>query len=64
MTSLDAAASRMTDERTMDQRRADALIELAFSGLDRVCITQHGRKPAVQVTVALSTLLGLDDQPC
>jgi hypothetical protein len=25
--------------------------------------TQHGRRPAVQVSVALSTLLGLDEQP-
>jgi hypothetical protein len=62
MTCLDAAAGRRTDERSMDQRRADALVDLAADGLDRVP-SQHGRKPAVQVSVALSTLLGLDDQP-
>jgi Domain of unknown function (DUF222) len=48
-------------ERSADQRRADALIDL---------ITDAGTepapaaaRPAVNVTVALSTLLGVDDQP-
>ena len=62
MTCLDAMAGRAIDERSMDQRRADAMTELAMSALDRVP-TQHGRKPAVHVTVALSTLLGRDEQP-
>jgi Domain of unknown function (DUF222) len=59
---LDAYARTMspTDERTMDQRRADALIDL---------ILGRGGAPSaipaaqVQVTVAASTLLGLDDHP-
>ena len=57
------------DPRTADQRRADALVELgccALSGQSRAgsdLPRQHGMRPAVQVTVALSTLLGLDDQP-
>ena len=57
------------DPRTADQRRADALVELgccALSGQSRAGADlprQHGMRPAVQVTVALSTLLGLDDQP-
>ncbi len=62
---LDALAGRVADpadERTMDQRRADALTDLAIDALDRVP-TRHGRRPAVQVTVALSTLLGRDEQP-
>jgi uncharacterized protein DUF222 len=45
------------DERTADQRRADALVSLAGGSS-----TRRGR-PAVNVTVALSTLLGIDDQP-
>jgi hypothetical protein len=57
------------DPRSADQRRFDALTGLALHALDgcaagdlRVA-ERHGRKPAVQVTVAVSTLLGLDDQP-
>lgn len=65
MTALDTLAGRVSpeDERSMDQRRADALTDLALDALDRVCPTQHGRRPTVHVTVALSTLLGLDQQP-
>ena len=62
LTCLDAIAGRHTDERSMDQRRADALADLALDALDRVP-SQHGRRPAVQVTVALSTLLDRDEQP-
>jgi Domain of unknown function (DUF222) len=59
---LDAYARSMspTDGRTMDQRRADALIDL---------ILGRGGNPSstagvqAQVTVAASTLLGLDDHP-
>ncbi len=75
---LDAAAAGMktvdpTDVRTVDQRRADALVAMARTALD----TGHlggvpsglrlaggqGRRPVVQVTVAVTTLLGLDDAP-
>jgi hypothetical protein len=55
------------DERTVDQRRADALTHLAVDRLNGTISdplpTRHGRKPAVGVSVALSTLLGLDEQP-
>jgi hypothetical protein len=50
---LDAAAGI---SRTADQRRADALVALATG-------TDAGLRPAVNVTVALSTVLQLDDQP-
>jgi hypothetical protein len=55
--------------RTLAQRRADALVELitgiAVDGTGVVNGTGFtvGRRPAVRVTVARSTLLGLDDQP-
>jgi len=60
------------DLRTMAQRRADALIDLATGSpiastaaeLDATGVPLwQGRRPTVQVTVALSTLLGLDQQP-
>jgi hypothetical protein len=64
---LDAELSRIgsTDPRTADQQRADVLCDLAgLAGLpDGELPTSHGARPAVQVTVALSTLLGLDEQP-
>jgi 5-methylcytosine-specific restriction endonuclease McrA len=66
---LDAMASVQLpgDERSIDQRRADALTHLAVDRLNGTISdplpTRHGRKPAIGVTVALSTLLGLDDQP-
>lgn len=68
MTALDTHAVRADpgDVRTADQRRADGLVQLALgehgagagSGLPRA----RGHRPAVQVTVALSTLLGVDEQ--
>src|SRR5579875_3401738 len=48
-------ANAETEQRTTDQRRADALTELIF-GTTAV-------QPRVNVTVALSTLLSLDNQP-
>jgi uncharacterized protein DUF222 len=66
MSRLNAEAERKLagDERTMDQRRADALVALAEQGLlDGAVPGQHGRKPTIQVTVALETLLGLDELP-
>lgn len=47
------------DERTADQRRADALCAFATASDS----SGPGLRPAVNVTVAASTLLGLDDQP-
>jgi hypothetical protein len=67
--SLDAAA-RPTDgddRRSADQRRADALVQLALDDLAGGCAHCGGRpgqlRPSIQVSVALSTLLDLDDQP-
>ncbi len=55
----DAAAG--TDERTADQRRADALCALAAG--DGTGGAGGTMRPQVRVTVAASTLLGLDDLP-
>jgi hypothetical protein len=52
------------DSRSADQRRADALVDLGAAALhDPSLPRDHGLRPQVQVTVALSTLLGLDEQP-
>jgi Domain of unknown function (DUF222) len=62
------------DTRSADQRRADALIQLGVDTLTgRLGATATpgpgrgpgaaGVKPSIQVSVAASTLLGLDDQP-
>jgi hypothetical protein len=69
MAALDELAARPSgpdDERTVAQRRADALVQLGRDVLAGGC--SHCDRPrralgaAVQVTVALSTLLGLDEQ--
>lgn len=59
---LDDAAARTKgqDERSADQRRADALTDLAHHAAHA---NGSAAGPRVQVTVALSTLLGLDQQP-
>ncbi|HEV7204172.1 MAG TPA: DUF222 domain-containing protein [Jatrophihabitans sp.] len=58
MNTLDqmARATRGMDDRTVDQRRADALADLGRGEL------RPRGGPAVEVIVALSTLLGLDEQ--
>lgn len=65
-TRLTAAATAVpsTDERTMDQRRADILVAAVLTGLptDELPVMQ-GRKPTVQVVVSADTLLELDDEP-
>ena len=69
MTAIDALARRVScdDDRTADQRRADAAVQLALNTLHGSTSDElpreHGLRPSVQVTVALSTLLGLDEQP-
>jgi Domain of unknown function (DUF222)/HNH endonuclease len=66
MTAVDALASATPadDPRTADQRRADALIDHAIAALhDPLLPRAQGMRPAVQITIALSTLLGCDDQP-
>jgi len=66
LAAVDALASVTSadDERSADQRRADALVDLGVAALhDPLLPTAQGMRPAVQVTVALSTLLGADEQP-
>ncbi len=69
MTAVDALARRVPcdDDRTADQRRADAVVQLALNTLHGSVADElpreHGLRRSVQVTVALSTLLGLDEQP-
>jgi Domain of unknown function (DUF222) len=50
--------------RTMNQLRADVLADLAHATLDPADLPlSHRRRPHIQVTVAASTLLGLDEHP-
>lgn len=95
VTTLDVAADRRDpdDERTKDQRRADALVQLGIDALNRFDACPHcrgvdpgehdehaivvpddnlvagqlprwqGLRPSIQVSVALSTLLGADNEP-
>lgn len=77
-TALDAAAAAMKraapgDERMVDQRRADALAQLGWIALSTGRLGgcacgqrldgRHRRPVSVQVTVAATTLLGLDERP-
>jgi hypothetical protein len=65
-TRLTAAATLLPaeDPRTMDQKRADLLVDAVLSGLpiDGLPVLQ-GRRPSINVVVSADTLLGLDDQP-
>ncbi|SHH53578.1 HNH endonuclease [Jatrophihabitans endophyticus] len=66
LAALNGVAGRRVagDERTAGQRRADALVGLAAQQLtDPSLPAWQGRRPAVQVTVAATTLLGMDDEP-
>ncbi len=61
-------ARQLADGRSADQLRADALLDLALNtatgtGTATGSGTASARGPAVHVTVALSTLLGVDEQP-
>ncbi len=67
---LDAAVTALAsvtsagDPRTCDQRRADALVDLGAAALhDPALPRAQGLRPQVQVTISLSTLLGLDEHP-
>jgi hypothetical protein len=65
-TRLTAAAALLPagDVRTMDQKRADLLIDAVLSGLPHDALPElQGRRPAIQVVVAADTLLRLDDEP-
>jgi hypothetical protein len=78
MAALDAAATaagtdHLDEHRTLPQLRADALASVGWTARQtrylpgsphgpRLTATQQGRPVTVHVTVALTTLLGLDDQ--
>jgi hypothetical protein len=51
------------DARTVDQLRADALVNAVLAGTDGDLPTHQGHRPAINVTVALSTLVGQDEEP-
>ena len=54
----------LTRPEIADQRRADALADLALDGLtDPDLPRRHGRPVALQVAVAATTLAGLDEEP-
>jgi hypothetical protein len=59
-----ACATPANDPRSADQRRADALVDVGVAALhDPHLPKRQGMRPAIQITVALSTLLGCDEQP-
>lgn len=63
-TALRAGGTPIEDIPRPDARRADALLGWAHRALTEPDLpTVARRRPNIQVTVALSTLLGLDDQP-
>jgi hypothetical protein len=65
-TRLTAAATLLPaeDARTMDQKRADLLVDAVLSGLPHDALPElQGRRPSIQVVVGADTLLQLDDQP-
>ncbi len=64
VTALADQAKAPDDLRTIDQRRADVLGDLATTVLEKHELPRrHGRRPQLQVTVAATTLLGLDNHP-
>jgi hypothetical protein len=65
-TRLTAAARLLPpeDPRSMDQKRADLLVDAVLSGLPPGSLPAGaGLRPSIQVTVSADTLLGLDDAP-
>jgi hypothetical protein len=61
---LNSLATGQTHDRSADQHRADALVDVFARVLgDPSLPEQHGQRPAIQVTVSLGTLLGCDNQP-
>ena len=59
-----AVTTEPDDSRSLDQRRADALVDICSAALAMPGLpTAHGLRPAVNVTLAASTLAGEDDQP-
>ncbi|HEY3713718.1 MAG TPA: DUF222 domain-containing protein [Jatrophihabitantaceae bacterium] len=65
-TVLDSLATVKTpgDGRVIDHRRADALVDVFARVLgDPTLPEHHGQRPAIQVTIAASTLLDCDELP-
>ena len=65
-TRLTAAATLLPaeDVRTMDQKRADLLVDAVLSGLPEQALPElQGRRPSIQVVVCADTLLELVDEP-
>jgi len=62
---IDAAAwmAPTGDERTLQQRGADILIDAVLGGLSGELAAEHGRQPNISVIVSLETLAGLEDEP-
>lgn len=54
-----------TDERTLDQRRADIMCDLLLTGVPAAGVDTAlgGIRATVQVTIPILTLAGLDDEP-
>jgi hypothetical protein len=64
LTALAERAKAPGDSRTLAQRRADVLGDLGAQLLQRPDLPRrHGRRPHLQVTVAATTLAGLDEAP-
>jgi hypothetical protein len=60
------AAARMApkdDERTLQQRRADVLVDAVLGGLSGELPARHGRQPTISMIVSLETLAGVEDEP-
>jgi hypothetical protein len=60
------AAARMApaeDPRTLEQRRADVLVDAVLGGLAGELPTRHGLQPNISVIVGLETLAGVEDEP-
>src|SRR2546430_7949012 len=60
------AAARMApkeDERTLEQRRADVLVDAGLGGRSGRVPARHGRQPTISVIVSLETLAGIEDEP-
>jgi hypothetical protein len=52
------------DPRSMDQKRADLLVDAVLTGLPHNALPElQGRRPSIQVVVSADTLLRLDDEP-
>ncbi|TCC15485.1 HNH endonuclease signature motif containing protein [Kribbella sindirgiensis] len=66
-----ADGERVRDHRTAEQRRADVVTDvfdhMLHNGLDwlgRRLPDRHRRRPHIEVLIPITTLLGVDDDPC